>query len=133
LTTVNEELQNRNQELTLLNSDLNNLLSSVNIPIIMLGGDLRIRRFTPTTEKLLNVIPSDLGRPITDVTSNLKLPQLRPLITRVIDTLEIQEIEVEDKNGKWYSVCIRPYRTIDNKNRRSNYRGPRSGYAADPE
>jgi two-component system CheB/CheR fusion protein len=115
LTTVNEELQNRNDELTRLNNDLNNLLSSVNIPIMMLGNDLRIRRFTPVSEKVMNVIPSDVGRPITDIKSNLKVPDLRQLIMRVADTLETQENRVEDINGRWYSMRIRPYRTVDNK------------------
>ena len=115
LTTVNEELQNRNDELIQLNNDLNNLLSSVNIPIIMLGNDLRIRRFTPVSEKVMNLIPADVGRPITDIKSNLKLQDLRDLIIRVINSLETQETEVEDVNGRWYSMRIRPYRTIDNK------------------
>ncbi|PYS40331.1 MAG: chemotaxis protein CheR [Acidobacteria bacterium] len=115
LTTVNEELQNRNDELIHLNNDLNNLLSSVNIPIIMLGNDLRIRRFTPVSEKVMNLIPADVGRPITDIKSNLKLQDLRELIIRVINSLETHETEVEDVNGRWYSMRIRPYRTIDNK------------------
>src|SRR4029453_6121284 len=59
LTTVNEELQNRNDELTQLNNDLSNLLSSVNLPIVMLGNDLRVRRFTPMAEKVMNLIPTD--------------------------------------------------------------------------
>jgi two-component system CheB/CheR fusion protein len=115
LTTVNEEMQNRNDELSRVNDDLNNLLSSVNIPIIMLGNDLRVRRFTPVTEKVMNLIPTDLGRPITDIKSNLRLQDLRSLITRVIDSLEIHESAVEDNNGKTYSMRIRPYRTMDNK------------------
>ncbi len=115
LTTVNEELQNRNDDLSKLNSDLNNLLSSVNIPILMLGNDLRIRRFTPVAEKLLNLISSDIGRPVTDIKSNLKTPDLKKAIQRVIDSLEIEEFQVEDTGGRWYSMKIRPYRTIDNK------------------
>ena len=115
LTTVNEELQNRNDELSRVNNDLNNLLSSVSIPIVMLGNDLRIRRFTPISEKVMNLIPTDVGRPITDIKSNLRMPEFRQTIARVIDSLEIQETEVEDNNGKWYSMRIRPYRTLDNK------------------
>ncbi len=115
LTTVNEELQNRNDELSRVNNDLNNLLSSVNIPIVMLGNDLRIRRFTPVAEKVMNLIPADVGRPITDIKSNLRNTDLRQLITHVIDSLEIQENQVEDGNGRWYSMRIRPYRTLDNK------------------
>ena len=115
LTTVNEELQSRNDELSRVNNDLNNLLSSVNIPIVMLGNDLRIRRFTPVTEKVMNLIPADVGRPITDIKSNLRMPDLRQLVSTVVNSLEIQENEVEDSNGRWYSMRIRPYRTLDNK------------------
>ena len=115
LTTVNEELQNRNDELTKVNNDLNNLLGSVNIPILMLGNDLRVRRFTQVAEKVMNLISSDVGRPITDIKPNLRVPDLRQNISRVIDSLEIHESEVEDNNGKWYSMRIRPYRTADNK------------------
>src|SRR5437870_4401575 len=115
LTTVNEELQNRNEELSKVNSDLSNLLSSVNIPIIMLGNDFRIRRFTPMAEKVMNLIPSDVGRPVTDVKPNVKPPDLRKAIQRTIDSLEIQEFRVEDHEGRWYSMRIRPYRTLDNK------------------
>ena len=71
LMTVNDEMHTRNDELTQLNNDLNNLLSSVNIPIIMLGNDLRIRRFTPMAEKIMNLIPADIGRPIMDIRPNL--------------------------------------------------------------
>jgi two-component system, chemotaxis family, CheB/CheR fusion protein len=115
LTTVNEELQNRNDELTILNSDLTNLLSSVHIPILMLGGDLRVRRFTPMAEKLLNLIPGDLGRPITDIKPNLKIPDLRPIVHRVIERLEIQEVKVEAPEGRRYLMKVRPYRTVENK------------------
>src|SRR5207249_4382269 len=94
---------------------LNNLLGSVDIPIIMLGNDLRLRRFTPMAEKVMNLIPTDLGRPLADLKSNLKIDDLRPAIGRVIDTLKIEEIEVQDTGGKWYSMTIRPYRTVDNK------------------
>ncbi|MEW6159285.1 MAG: CheR family methyltransferase, partial [Verrucomicrobiota bacterium] len=115
LTTLNDELQNRNQELSLLNNDLRNLLSSVNLPIIMLGSDLLIRRFTPQAEKLFNLIPSDIGRRISDINPNLQAPDLAPLVSQVIDSLKIQEIEVQDRQGQWYSLRIRPYRTSDNK------------------
>ena len=91
------------------------MLSSVNIPIIMLGNDFRIRRFTPMAEKVMNLIPSDVGRPVTDVKPNVKTPDLRKAIQRTIDSLEIQEFRVEDHEGRWYSMRIRPYRTLDNK------------------
>ena len=115
LTTVNDELQNRNDELSQVNSDLSNLLSSVNIPIVMLGNDLRVRRFTPVTEKVMNLIPTDIGRPITDIKSNLRAVDLRALVSRVMESLEIHESAVEDTSGRWYSMRIRPYRTMDNR------------------
>jgi two-component system CheB/CheR fusion protein len=63
----------------------------------------------------MNLIASDVGRPITDIKSNLRITDLRTLVARVIDSLEIHESEVEDNNGRWYSMRIRPYRTMDNK------------------
>jgi two-component system, chemotaxis family, CheB/CheR fusion protein len=115
LTTLNEELNNRNTELGRLNSDLANLLGSVQIPILMLDGQLRIRRFTPAAEKLLNLIQTDVGRPISDIKFNLDYPDLERLITEVIDTVSVKEVETRDGAGRWYSLRVRPYRTIDNK------------------
>jgi two-component system CheB/CheR fusion protein len=115
LTTVNEELQNRNLELVQANSDLVNLLSSVNIPILMLGSDLRIRRFTPTAERILNLIPSDVGRPLADLRLAMEIPGLDKVIGEVLDSLETRQMEVRDRSGRWYSIRIRPYRTVENK------------------
>ncbi len=115
LTTVNEEMQNRNFELNLLNNDLNNLLGSINIPVLMLGQDLRIRRFTQSAEKALNLIPTDVGRPISDIKSNIEMPELERLVLSVIDDLGAIEREVHDRDGRWYLMRIRPYRTADNK------------------
>jgi two-component system CheB/CheR fusion protein len=81
----------------------------------MLGNDLRIRWFTPGAERVMNLIPADVGRPITDIKPNLRTTDLRQMVQRVIDSLEIQENEVEDSSGRWYSMRIRPYRTLDNK------------------
>lgn len=115
LTTVNDELQNRNAELGQVNDDLNNLLGSVNIPIIILGSDLRIRRFTPAAQKTLNVIPTDVGRPIGDIKLKVEIPDLEQMVLNVIESLIIKEQEVRDKKGRWYSVQIRPYKTAENK------------------
>jgi two-component system CheB/CheR fusion protein len=115
LATVNEELRHRNAELGRVNNDLVNLLSGVNIPIVMVSRDLRIRRFTPMAEKLLNLIPSDMGRPISDIKPNLRVDDLSRLIAGVIDTLTAHESEIQDRDGHWYSLRIRPYVTLDNK------------------
>jgi two-component system, chemotaxis family, CheB/CheR fusion protein len=115
LITLNEELNIRNAELGLLNSDLVNLLGSVQMPILMLDGRLRIRRFTPAAEKLLKLIPTDVGRPIGDLKLNLDYPDLERLIAEVIDTVSVREIETRDGAGRWYSLRIRPYKTLENK------------------
>lgn len=115
LITVNDEIRNRNAELNQVNNDLNNLLSSTNIPIIILGNDLRIRRFTAMAEKVMNLIPSDVGRPFSDIRPNIELPHLEEMIQEVIDTLIIKEQEVQDRLGRWYSLCIRPYKTFENR------------------
>ncbi len=115
LTTLNEELQNRNVQLNVANSDLNNLLTSVNIPIIMVGSDLRIRRVTPMAERIFNIIPSDLGRPIGNIRPNLEIADLEELIRDSIENISTREREVKDREGRWYSLRVRPYRSIENK------------------
>src|SRR5216683_766119 len=113
LHTVNEELHNRNPELTQANNDFVNLLSSINIAMVMLGGDLRIRRVTPQAETLLGLIPTDIGRPITNIRPNIDVPDLEQIIAEVIKTLTVQEREVRDREGYWYSLRILPYKTLE--------------------
>lgn len=115
LTTVNEELANRNSELATVNNDLNNLLSSINIPITIVDNDLCVRRVTTPGEKIFNLIPSDVGRPLSNIKPNLDIPDLGPLIREVIETLTTREREVRDHYGRWHQLRIRPYRTADNK------------------
>jgi two-component system, chemotaxis family, CheB/CheR fusion protein len=115
LNTINDELQRRNHEVTEVSNDLQNLISSTNIPILMLGSDLCIRRFTPHAQSILHLIPTDVGRPLRDINHALDVPDLESLIRGVIDTLEIVEREVQDRDGHWYDLRIRPYRTLDNK------------------
>ena len=115
LTTLNDELESRNSEMENVNNDLQNLMASVNIPVVIVGLDLRIRRFTTVAEQLLNLIPTDVGRPITDIKLKLDLPRLDALIGEVTDTLQTKEIEAKDQRGHWWSVRIRPYKTTDNK------------------
>ncbi|HXY41405.1 MAG TPA: CheR family methyltransferase, partial [Vicinamibacteria bacterium] len=115
LNTLNDELHARNEELTRVNSDLVNLLGSVQIAIVIVTTDLRIRRFTPVAERLFNLIPADVGRPITQVRPNIDCPTLGELITEVIDTVAPLEREVRDHEGRWYSLRIRPYKGTDNR------------------
>jgi two-component system CheB/CheR fusion protein len=115
LATVNEELRHRNAELARVNNDLINLLGGVNIPIVMVSRDLRIRRLTPLAEKVFNLIPTDVGRPISDIKPNLDVGDLGKLIATVIDTLTPYESEVRDGSGHWYLLRVRPYVTLENK------------------
>ncbi len=115
LNTVNEELHGRNEELSRVNSDLLNLLGSVEIAIVIVGADLAIRRFTPMAEKVLNLIPTDIGRSISQIKPNIDCPGLEKMIARVIDTVEIQEQNVRDGEGNWYSLRIRPYKNLENR------------------
>jgi len=115
LTTVNEEMGNRNLELHRMNSDLNNVLSGVQMCIVVLGGDLCIRRFTPLAERALNLVPSDVGRPITNIRPNFDFPDLEKALLEVINTVRPQEEELQDKDGRWFSLRILPYKTLENK------------------
>jgi two-component system CheB/CheR fusion protein len=115
LTTVNEQLQARNLELNHLTNDLINLLSSANIPVVMLGSDLRIRRFTPAAGKILNLLPSDVSRPIGDLRPADDVPDLESLLEEVIETVQVLERDVRGRNGRWYQLRLHPYRTTDNK------------------
>jgi len=115
LATVNEELRNRNTELGQANNDFVNLLASVQLAIVMLGPDLRIRRFTPMAEKLLNLIATDVGRPITDIDLGLGVANLSRMLTEVIDTVTVKEVEARDAEGHWYLLRLRPYRTLENR------------------
>ena len=115
LTTVNDELRHRYYELDLANNDLSNILSAATIPIVMVGMDLNIRRFTPASEHLLGLIPSDVGRVITDVRLTFQIPDLRAILIETIRTLAVQQRRVQDRNGRWYNVFFRPYRTIDDR------------------
>jgi two-component system CheB/CheR fusion protein len=115
LTTVNEELQNRNIELSQTASDLMNILGGVEIPIILLGKELQIRRFNIPAGKLLKLLQTDIGRPLSDIRTNLAVPDLDNVILDVINTLTPKDQDIQDLEGRWYSIRIRPYRTLDHK------------------
>ncbi len=115
LNTVNEELSIRNNELALANNDLHNFVASAEIPIVMVGKELHIRRFSANAEKALNLIPSDVGRPIGDVNLNMEVSDLDRKIAQVLDSLNALSLEVQDRAGRWYNLKIRPYRTVEDK------------------
>ena len=115
LSTINDELYRRNAETTQVSNDFQNLLGSINIPILMLEADRRIRRFTPTAAALFNLIPTDIGRPLSDIKHNLTIIDLEEQILEVMNTLHLKTQEVQDQAGHWYDLRIRPYRTLDNR------------------
>lgn len=115
LQTVNEELQQRNNVLTQTGNDLTNLLNSVNIPLLMLTSDLHIRQFTPPMQRLLSVRAADIGRSISEIRLQLSLDDIEPILHEVLETLGTRELEVQDREGRWYLLRVRPYRTSENK------------------
>jgi two-component system CheB/CheR fusion protein len=115
LNTVNEELHSRNEELGRVNSDLMNVLGSVDLPIVIVGNDMAIRRFTPAAERLFNLIPGDIGRAIHQINPNLICENLPAMLEATIEGLEQQAREVQDRNGRWYSLRVRPYKGVDNR------------------
>jgi two-component system CheB/CheR fusion protein len=108
LNTLNEELKTGNIELSQVNRDLTNLLESISIPLVMVGRDLRIRRFTRAMEPLLSLIASDVGRPITDFQPQMELPDLRRLLADAMEGGNRKPRDVRDSHGRWYSLRILP-------------------------
>jgi two-component system CheB/CheR fusion protein len=115
LTTLNEEMQNRNVELGSANNDLLNLLGHVDIPVVMVSNDLRIRRFTPAAQKLLNLLPGDIGRRLGEIRPNLEVEGLEGLARDAIRRASPQQREVRTTDGEWRVLHVRPYKTWDNR------------------
>ncbi len=115
LQTLNEELQTRNSELNQLNNDLSNLLGSVQIPILMFGNDLRVRRFNPAATEFFHLKPAVVGRPIHSVDLPFVIRDLEDLLLEVIRKVTKKELEIRDRDGHWFSLRLHPYRTADNR------------------
>ena len=114
LTTVNNELQQKIEELTRANNDINNLLSGTDIGTIFVDNQLLIQRFTPPVSKLINLIPTDIGRSVGHIVSNLNYTHLVEDTQAVLDSLIPKEMEIQSIDGHWYLMRILPYRTIEN-------------------
>ncbi|HSL90070.1 MAG TPA: chemotaxis protein CheB [Ignavibacteriaceae bacterium] len=114
LITVNTELQNKNDELSSINNDMKNLLDSIDIPTIFLDNKLNIKRFTYHATKIVNLINSDIGRPVNHIATNLKYESLVDDAREVLRTLIIKEVELQTKDNLWFQMRILPYRTISN-------------------
>jgi PAS domain S-box-containing protein len=115
LATVNAELQAKVTDLSRANNDMNNLLAGTGIATVFVDHALRILRYTPTATQIINLIPSDVGRPVGHTVSNLVgYDNLVADTQAVLNTLVPQEVEVQTIKGNWYTMRIQPYVTIDN-------------------
>ncbi len=115
MATVNAELQQKVADLSRVNNDMNNLMAGTDIGTVFVDFELRIQRFTPAITQLINLISSDLGRPVGHIVSNLVgYDRLVEDVKAVLDTLVPKEIEVQTKAGAWHLLRIRPYRTLEN-------------------
>jgi two-component system CheB/CheR fusion protein len=114
LQTVNHELQSKVEELSRANNDMKNLLNSTDIATLFLDGQLLVRRFTTPTANIIKLIPSDAGRPITDIAREIEYPQLADDAREVLRTLVFKERLVTATHSRWFSVRILPYRTVEN-------------------
>ncbi len=120
LRTVNDEMSARNAELNRLNDDLVNFQASTRLVVVLLGRDLTIRRFSPQAEKQLDLVTADIGRPVDRIRHGLvdEIEQpvaLERIVAEVIAEVREQQREVIGKNGRWYSLRVRPYLTLDNR------------------
>jgi len=115
LQTVNAELQAKMDDLSRMNSDLKNLLNSTDVATVFLDNDLHVRRFTPQASKIIKLIPADEGRSITDLASDLRYPELAEDAREVLRALASKEKPVAAHDGRWFTVRIMPYRTLDDR------------------
>jgi two-component system CheB/CheR fusion protein len=114
LQTVNAELQSKVSSLTWVQNDLSNLLNSTEIATIFLDGQMKLRRFTPHATRLFKLIPGDIGRPLSDVATDLDYPTLHLDAREVLSSLAFREQQVGTRDGRWVRVRIMPYRTQEN-------------------
>jgi two-component system CheB/CheR fusion protein len=98
-----------------LTSELNNLLASIQMPIVMVDNALTVRRATPAARGAFNILATDIGRPLIELRPNIDVPDLENVLQEVIETLSTRERKVRDREGREYLLRVRPYRTTDNK------------------
>jgi two-component system CheB/CheR fusion protein len=115
LQTVNAELQSKVEELSAVHDDMRNLLNSTQIATIFVDNDMRVRRFTSGATAIINLIQSDMGRPLQHVVTNLSYTGMIGDLGDVLKTLTPREVEVQTTEGAWYNMRILPYRTLDNR------------------
>ncbi len=115
LATVNDELRDRNSELSRAHKDLSNLFTSIGMAILMIGSDLKIRRFTPQAQKIFGLIPGDVGRPLSNINPHIDVPNLRQMIGNVMSGSAPVDTEVADPQGTRYFLRVFPYPVADGR------------------
>jgi len=113
LQTVNAEQQSKLDELARVNNDMRNLLNSTEIVTVFLDNQLHIRRFTSGADKLFKLLPGDVGRPLSDIVNDLLYPEMTNEAQEVLRTLVFSEKQITTTDGRWFSVRIMPYRTME--------------------
>ncbi len=114
LQTVNTELQSKVDDLSLLNNDMKNLLDSTDIATVFLDEALHVRRFTTQATHIFKLIAGDVGRPLSDIVTDLRYSELQQDAREVLRTLIFSEKQIETGDGRWFKVRIMPYRTLEN-------------------
>ena len=115
LQTVNAELQSKVDEFSRVNNDMKNLLNSTDIATLFLDKNLNIRRFTNEATKIFKLIKGDVGRPFTDLVTDLIYPELAEDALEVLRSLVFIEKQIPSKDGRWFSIRVMPYRTYDDR------------------
>ncbi|MBF0384165.1 MAG: PAS domain-containing protein, partial [Magnetococcales bacterium] len=114
LTTVNSEYQEKINELSKANDDMANYMASTDVGVVFLDLDLHVRRFTPRISEFINLIPSDIGRPLSHIVTNLSYESISNDANKVLEDLVPIEVEVKTKSGQWFNMRVNPYRTLEN-------------------
>lgn len=114
LQTINGELQAKLDDLSLAQSDMQNLLNSTDIATLFLDNDLNVRRFTDRAAGIFHLREGDVGRPLSDLASTLDYPELDEDVQGTLRTLASLTRQVAASDGRWFSVRIMPYRTFTN-------------------
>jgi len=114
LQSVNAELQSKVDELSTTSNDMKNLLNSTDVATVFLDEAMRVRRFTTQATRLFKLIPGDIGRPLSDIVTDLVYPDLHADVEQVLSSLAFSEREIATADGRWYQVKIMPYRTLEN-------------------
>jgi two-component system CheB/CheR fusion protein len=114
LQTINGELQSKLDDLALAQSDMQNLLNSIDIATLFLDDDLHVRRYTEQATSIFHLREGDIGRPLSDLATTLDYPSLYSDAKETLRTLSSCEKEIATTDGRWFSVRIMPYRTQSN-------------------